>query len=189
MCPSKIEAAYSKSLLFSLYACEQLPGSIAAITFLGSKVRLTPAGLQLALREDWPDISQLQPSWSSPSCHDPSVTESNLPSTANVLQKTFLLLLTSPTHLNSSSVLAFPVWSLHAQVRLLYPSQQPAYSYFHLPCSLLAFPTHWQLPDFLHSEWKKLRNRVEDTVPEEQPTLLGLSPSEQPPIGYLLPVS
>lgn len=123
MCPSKIEAAYSKSLLFSLYACEQLPGSIAAITFLGSKVRLTPAGLQLALREDWPDISQLQPSWSSPSCHDPSVTESNLPSTANVLQKTFLLLLTSPTHLNSSSVLAFPVWSLHAQVRLLYPSQ------------------------------------------------------------------
>lgn len=33
------------------------------------------------------------------------------------------------------------------------------------------------------------RNGVEETVPEEQPTLLGLSPSEQPPIGYLLPVS
>lgn len=34
---------------------------------------------------------------------------------------------------------------------------------------------------------KRLRNGVEETVPKEQPALLGPSPSEQPPIGYLLP--
>lgn len=56
-------------------------------------VRLASPGF--ALHDDWPDICQFQPGWTSPSHHDLSVTEKSLPFTVSALQKAFLLLFTT----------------------------------------------------------------------------------------------
>lgn len=95
-------------------------------------MRLASPRLLFVLHDDWPDICQFQPEWTSPRHHDLSVTEESLPFTAGALQKTFLLLFTSPMHLNSSSVLAFSVCLPPAQVKLPY-SSQTACSFFVLP--------------------------------------------------------
>jgi len=88
-------------------------------------------------------------------------------------------------HLNSSTVLAFPVCFLPAQVKLPYFSQtacslfvSPSVHFACVPCSLVA------------ASLSALREQeIELIVSEDQPALSGPSLSEQPPTGYPPPVS
>lgn len=148
-------------------------------------VRLASPGF--ALHDDWPDICQFQPGWTSPSHHDLSVTEKSLPFTASALQKAFLLLFT--THA-SQLQLSFGLPSLFpacpGKVAIFLPDSVLTLCFTFCTLCLCSLLTGSCRP---FCTQRTREQEMELIVSEDQPALSGPSPSEQPPTGYPPPVS